>query len=133
MQRGEGYHQINRDIGPEGWLCEKFCIWNPRCFRGQVQRKKQAEEQAKKDAEKLEALEEKITEIEATLKADPKDRAVQKELAAKKKELSTAKRNASRKKRDTGNRAVEQAKLSGSKIYARVSRRSFGNGSMNGC
>lgn len=92
--------------------------------------KKAAEEQAKKDAEKLEALEKEIAELEANLKAEPKDRAVQKELTAKKKQLSTAKKNASRKRRDTGNRAVEEAKLSGPKLYARVSRRSFGNGSM---
>lgn len=92
--------------------------------------KKAAEEQQKKAAAEIEAMESVIAELEARLKVNPEERSAQKELAAKKKSLAAAKKNASRKKRTSVNHNVEEAKLSGEKIYARVSRRSFGNGSM---
>ena len=49
-----------------------------------------------------------------------------KSLAAAQKKLAQSKKN----KGKTGNASVTQANLNGSRIYARVSRRSFGNGSM---
>jgi hypothetical protein len=56
-----------------------------------------------------------------------------KELTQKRKSLAGAKKKleqAKKKKGNTGSVAVTQAQLSGAKVYARVSRRSFGNGSM---
>jgi hypothetical protein len=49
-----------------------------------------------------------------------------KSLAAAQKKLAQSNKN----KGKTGNASVTQANLNGSRIYARVSRRSFGNGSM---
>jgi len=49
-----------------------------------------------------------------------------KSLAAAQKKLAQSKKN----KGKTGNASVTQAELSGPRVYARVSRRSFGNGSM---
>ena len=95
--------------------------------------KRAAAEQAKKDAAALEAVEKEVAELEAALKADPDDKTAKRSLDRKKKELAAAKKKAAaakKRNRSTGNHAVAQANLSGPKIYARVSRRSFGNGSM---
>jgi hypothetical protein len=95
--------------------------------------KKAAAEQAKKDAAELEAVEKEVAELEAALKADADDKAAKRLLDRKKKELTAARKKAAASKkgsRTAGNHAVAQANLSGPKIYARVSRRSFGNGSM---
>jgi hypothetical protein len=54
-----------------------------------------------------------------------------KTLMQKKKSLATAKKKLEQeKKKRVGNVNVMQAELSGPRVYARVSRRSFGNGSM---
>ena len=92
-----------------------------------------AEEQAQKDAAALAALEREVAQLEAAAKANPKDKGAQRSLDRKKKELATAKRQAGAAKKRRGgneNKSVDPANLSGPKIYARVSRRSFGNGSM---
>ena len=62
-----------------------------------------------------------------------KDTGILKTLTQKKKALDAAKKKleqAKKKKGNAGSVAVTQAQLSGPKVYARVSRRSFGNGSM---
>jgi hypothetical protein len=60
-----------------------------------------------------------------------KDTGILKTLTQKKKSLATAKKKLEQaKKAKPGNVAVTQANLNGERIYARVSRRSFGNGSM---
>jgi hypothetical protein len=94
--------------------------------------KKAAEEQARKDAAELEEVKKEVADLEARLKANPEDQTTQKALARKKKELAGAKKKVSRakKRRSNVNHNVDEADLSGPKIYARVSRRSFGNGSM---
>lgn len=95
--------------------------------------KKAAEEAAAKQTAELEAAQQEVAELEALLKSNPEDRSTQKSLDRKKKVLAAAKKKASaanRKKRSGENHNVTAAKLSGPKIYARVSRRSFGNGSM---
>ncbi len=91
--------------------------------------KKVAKEQTKKEAAELEAAEKEIADLEAKLEATPKEK---KTIAAKKKALAATKRKvaATKKKRANINHSVTEANLSGSKIFARVSRRSFGNGSM---
>ena len=93
--------------------------------------KRAADEAAKKQAAELEAAEKEVAVLEARLKANPQDKGTQKSLERKKKTLAAAKRKAAQKKRRTNeNHDVAPAELSGPKIHARVSRRSFGNGSM---
>jgi len=94
--------------------------------------KKAAEEQAKRYAAELEAIEREVAELEANLKANSGDKATQRLLTDKKKTLATAKKKVStaKKRRGKANHDVAGASLTGPKIYARVSRRSFGNGSM---
>lgn len=83
------------------------------------------------DAAEIEAAEREIAELEAQLLANPGEKRLQKTLQQKRKLLEAAKNNASqRNKRTKENPTVAAADLSGPKIYARVSRRSFGNGSM---
>ena len=60
-----------------------------------------------------------------------KDTGILKTLTQKKKSLAAAKKKLEQaKKAKPGNVVVTQANLNGERIYARVSRRSFGNGSM---
>jgi hypothetical protein len=92
--------------------------------------KKAAEEATKRDAAKLSAAENEVAELEARLEANPEDKATQRSLERQRKVLAAAKKTANRKKRTNENHDVAQADLSGPKIFARVSRRSFGNGSM---
>jgi hypothetical protein len=78
-------------------------------------------------------LETKISELEAVLKANPRDRETRKTLAEQRKLLATAKNGVAggkRKRRASANPSVEPADLSGPPIFARVSRPSFGLGSM---
>ena len=99
-----------------------------------VAKKKKAEEEAaKKDKAELEALATKVNELEVSLKANPEEAATQKSLAQQKKVLAAAKKRintAQKRRKSSGNVEVADADLAGPKIYARVSRRSFGNGSM---
>ena len=94
--------------------------------------KKANEEVEKKEAAELAGMEKEVAELEAAAKADPDNRAIKKNLDRQKKALAAAKRRIAnaKKRRRGGNTNVAQANLAGSKIFARVSRRSFGNGSM---
>ncbi|MDG1894425.1 MAG: DUF1588 domain-containing protein [Fuerstiella sp.] len=92
--------------------------------------KKAAEEATKRDAAKLSAAANEVAELEARLEANPEDKATQRSLERQRKVLAAVKKTANRKKRTNENHDVAQADLSGPKIFARVSRRSFGNGSM---
>lgn len=92
-------------------------------------------EAAKKESAALAAAEKDLADFEEWLKANPEEeRKQRKELTAKKRAVTTAKKRldaAVKKKRNkNANHNVAQADLSGPKIFARVSRRSFGNGSM---
>ncbi|MFT6794607.1 MAG: hypothetical protein ACJAR1_002618 [Rubritalea sp.] len=89
-------------------------------------RKKAAERISKQEAARLKELNAELAKLEAQLKANPKDKKIRKNLARKKKELAGSKK----KKGAGGNASVAAADLSGPEIFARVSRRSFGNGSM---
>jgi len=98
-----------------------------------VKRKADAE-QAKKDAAEVEALEKEVAQLEAMLKAEPKNNRTKKSLNHKTKSLTALKKriaNGKKRRRDNTNVNVTSANLAGPKIHARVSRRSFGNGSMN--
>lgn len=96
--------------------------------------KKRAEEaQGEKEAAELEALERELAELEARSKENPEEKGVMRSLDRKKKSLAAAKKRIQRakaKRRREYNTDVAPAELTGPKIYARVSRRSFGNGSM---
>lgn len=98
-----------------------------------VAAKEAAIAQEEKKAAELEAVQNEIAELEAELEADPKDKKIERALAAKTKALTAAtKAAAARDKRNKAgvNHSVAEADLSGPKINARVSRRSFGTGSM---
>lgn len=92
-------------------------------------------EAAKKELAELETAEKELAELEEWLQANPDQNRgkKKKELAAGKKAVATAKRKlnqAGKRNRTNVNHGVTQVNLKGEKIYARVSRRSFGNGSM---
>ncbi|MCA9121068.1 MAG: DUF1588 domain-containing protein [Planctomycetaceae bacterium] len=95
--------------------------------------KQEAEKQAKEEIAEFEAAEREIADLEARLQANPGEAPTEKTLERKRKALDAAKKNATaakNKKRETENPNVTAASLSGPQLYARVSRRSFGNGSM---
>lgn len=99
----------------------------------QAEAKKLEVEIAQKEAAELEAAQNEVTELETKLEANPEEKATQRLLAQKKKALTAVeKKIAAAKKRRKANQNynVAEADLSGEKIYSRVSRRSFGNGSM---
>ena len=97
-------------------------------------RKKAQEESAKEESAELEALEKEVAALEGSLRVNPGDSQALKALNKQRKELGNAKKKleqAKKKKRgDEGSADVTQAKLNGPKIFARVSHRSFGSGSM---
>ena len=95
--------------------------------------KKKAEaEQAEQDAAELELLEMELAELTSLTKDNPVDRNARKALDRKKKQVTAVKNRINRLKR-SGNGAnidVATVDLVGPKIFARVSHRSFGNGSL---
>jgi hypothetical protein len=103
---------------------------SPKERAAAIAAKKIADEaQDKKEAAEVAALETEFVELEVKVKADPKDKDVKKSFVQKNKALTAAKKRiaaAKKRRRGTGNVNVQQADLSGSKIYARVSRRTFG-------
>jgi len=88
----------------------------------------------------LQAAEQRVVELEREVsmlqkeqKNAPKDRKESKKLTLRQKELSDAKRRLQSVKKNSsrgGNLTVAEANLQGQNIFARVSRKSFGNGSM---
>ncbi|MEX2578665.1 MAG: DUF1588 domain-containing protein [Verrucomicrobiales bacterium] len=96
-------------------------------------KKKADEAAARKEAATLEAMKDKIAGLEARLEADPEDGKTAKLLDREKKELAAETRRIDqekRKRRDSVNAYVAKAELTGPEIYARVSRPTFGRGSM---
>jgi len=97
--------------------------------------KKKAEaEQGKKDVAEAAALKNEVAELQAKIDANPKDNRTKKSLNRKKKTLEVVKKriaNNKKKRKDNTNVNVATMDLAGPKLLARVSRRSFGNGSMN--
>ncbi|MCG6158186.1 DUF1588 domain-containing protein [Rubinisphaera margarita] len=104
-------------------------------IQASVAAEKQAEAEAKRQATaELEAARKALTELEEFLEANPDEaRNKKKELAEKKRALAAAQKKLEGDKanrRNAPNHKVTEVALSGPEIYARVSRRSFGNGSM---
>jgi hypothetical protein len=86
----------------------------------------------KVDAE-LETVKTELAEVEGKLKDDTLERGTQKSLESRKRKLEADKKRLARdraRKRSTINVDVAPADLKGERTYARVGRRSFGNGSM---
>ncbi len=82
---------------------------------------------------KLESVKTDLAEVNAKLKDDALDQGTKKTLEREKKALETKKTQLERdqkRKRSDINVNVAEAKFDGEPIYARVSRRSFGTGSM---
>jgi hypothetical protein len=86
-----------------------------------------------KAAAELKILNKKLTSLDDRIKA-AKDGRAKRDLAREKKQLEGARKRAQdavkKGARRKGNPSVEEAKLLGPQIFARVSHRSFGNGSM---
>ena len=96
--------------------------------------KKRAEELATLEiAEERKILTKEVNKLEAEAKANESDKAFQKTVARKQKELKALIKKMTDLKRKAGNNLntnIDEANFSGKQIFARVSRRSFGNGSM---
>ena len=99
----------------------------------QEERKRAEELATLKIAEERKILTKEVNMLEAEANANESDKALQKTVASKQKELKALIKKMADKKRKAGssiNVNVEEANFSGKQIFARVSRRSFGNGSM---
>ena len=97
--------------------------------------KKANAEVVKKEKAEVDAAEQEVTELEERLKSssdEDADQQTRKKLRAKKKQLTALRKKVTQAKRQRArvNHDVAKADLSGPKIFARVSHRSFGNGSM---
>ncbi len=96
--------------------------------------KKAAAAELKAQTAAFEKAEKELAELEALLKAHPdQEREKRRDLTAKKRAVSTAKKrlDQTKKKRPSReNHNIEPVDLSGPRIYARVSHRSFGSGTM---
>jgi len=96
-------------------------------------KKKADQERAKEVAAKTKTLNEEIAKIEAQLKYKEIDKKLASKLNQQKKTLVGKKKQIARdadRKGDSTNVNVDLAELTGPRVYARVSRRSFGAGSM---
>ncbi|RMF40253.1 MAG: DUF1588 domain-containing protein [Planctomycetota bacterium] len=90
-------------------------------------------EAARMWAAELDAAEKAVVELEKRLVDAPDDVDLQSALAEKQQALKTIKKriaDAEKRRRAEANQLVAEADLSGPRVFARVSRRSFGNGSM---
>ena len=101
-----------------------------------VAAKKKAEaEEAQKEVAELKALKVEVAALEAKVQANPGDKAAEKSLTQQNKLLAAAEKRitSARQERKRGGGAnveVAEANLTGPPIYARVSRPTFGAGSM---
>ncbi|MDP1592272.1 MAG: DUF1588 domain-containing protein, partial [Prosthecobacter sp.] len=98
-------------------------------------KKKAEEELTQKETDELKTLKAEVAALEAKVKDNPDDKVVQRSLTQQSKLLSAAEKridNARRERKRGGGANVEvaSANLTGSPEYARVSRPTFGAGSM---
>ena len=91
-------------------------------------------EGTKRETAALKTAKDELAQLEQFLQAHPDEaRSKRKELAAKKKAVTAAEKNLAatkKKRRGRVNHSIEEIELAGPEIFARVSRRSFGSGSM---
>ena len=96
--------------------------------------KKRAEDLATAEiADARKILTKEVNQLEAEAKSNKSDKPLQKNLARKQKELKDLIKKMADMKRKAGgniNTRVDEVDFSGKQIFARVSRRSFGHGSM---
>ena len=99
-----------------------------------VAKKKEEDARLKEEIEEeLATVEARLAELKKELKGKTLDRSTEKSLESERKKLDAKKKRLARdrkRKRSNINVDVATAELKGERIYARVSRRSFGNGSM---
>jgi hypothetical protein len=98
-------------------------------------KKKAEDDQAQKEAAQLKALKAEVAELEGKLKDKPGDKEAQKSFAQQTRLLAAAEKRSdnarkARRRGDEANVEVAEANLEGPKTYARVSRPTFGDGSM---
>ena len=98
-------------------------------------KKKAEEEEAQKEVAEFKTLKAEVAALEARLKENPEDKTAQKSLTQQSRLLAAAEKRIdnARKERKRGGGAnvdVAEANLTGPPIYARVSRPTFGAGSM---
>jgi len=95
---------------------------------------KQAMEEAKViHAEKMSAIQDELDQLKATLKENPNDKQATKAMAVASKKLKQSEKSLKQEVAEARARIdvdVIAADLTGPEIFARVSRKSFGNGSM---
>ncbi|MDM4014715.1 DUF1588 domain-containing protein [Roseiconus lacunae] len=94
---------------------------------------KYAAEQEDRELEaEILAAEKELAELTSQRKSDPDDERLKRSLDRKTKSLEMIKKRAAnlKKRRGSINHNITEATLAGPEIFARVSRRSFGNGSM---
>ena len=98
------------------------------------EKKKRLEELATAEiAEERKVLTKEVNQLEAEVKTKQSDKLLQKNLARKQRELKNLIKKMADMKRKAGsnvNTRVDEVNFSGERIFARVSRRSFGKGSM---
>ena len=89
-------------------------------------------EAVKKETAELKAAKEAVTELEQKLQDAPETKATKRDLAAAERKVTSTKKKiaASKRLRAAANQQVTPAELSGPEVFARVSRRSFGAGTM---
>jgi len=96
--------------------------------------KKRAEDLATLEiAEERKILTKEVNQLKAEAKTNGSDKSLQKTLAKKQKSLNALIKKMADMKRKAGgniNTKIDEVDFSGKQIFARVSRRSFGNGSM---
>ena len=99
----------------------------------QEERKRSEELATLEIAEERKILTKEVNMLEAEANANESDKALQKTVASKQKELKALIKKMTDLKKKAGNNVntnIDEAKFSGKQIFARVSRRSFGIGSM---
>lgn len=102
---------------------------NDSIYFGRLRSKQEIKERAQQPvepAEGIQKLTQEMFELNEALKLKPKDKALKRAFARKKNELKKAHNRANAKQKGR----VDRANLTGPTIFARVSHRSFGNGSM---
>lgn len=105
----------------------------PEESKASIEAEKQAKAQAdQKQAEEIKTLEDEIVQLESELAEKPGDKPLKNNLDRKKKNLETLQKRAAanKRRRSDANHDVVEAELTGPKMFARVSHRSFGNGSL---
>ncbi len=100
-----------------------------------IAKTKAEEEEKQKEAAELNVLKAAVAELEANVKKTPDNKASQKSLDRQKKQLAAAETRIGKTKNDRkrgrgANADVTQANLTGPPTFARVSRPTFGGGSM---